>query len=170
LSRDIRSFELQGSSHVSEAELAFFSYQKGEFTVSTDPSKLDAAAIHAYLTRAYWSEGIPRHIVATALANSLCFGLYHGRAQIGLARVVTDRATYAYLCDVYVLEEFRGRRLGVFLMECVMSHPDLRGLRRFSLATRDAHNLYRKFGFAELKKPQSQMEIVKPDIYSKASC
>jgi len=145
--------------------LAFPSYHKDDFTVVTDPSKLDVVAIHRYLTRAYWSEGLPPHIVEKALANSLCFGLFQGTQQIGLARVVTDRATYAYLCDVYVLEEFRGKGLGVWLMECVTSHPDLQGLRRFSLATRDAHGLYEKFGFAALKKPQSLMEIVHHDIY-----
>ncbi len=145
--------------------MPFQSYEKNGVTVTTDPSKLDVAAIHVYLSRAYWSEGIPRKIVERAIANSLCFGLFSGTKQIGLARVVTDRATYAYLCDVYVLEEFRGKGLGVWLMECVMKHPDLQRLRRFSLATRDAHGLYRKFGFAELTKPQSQMEITKPDIY-----
>jgi GNAT superfamily N-acetyltransferase len=133
--------------------------------METDPSKLDVGAIHAYLSRAYWSEGIPRDVVEKALANSLCFGLFRGKDQIGLARVVTDRATYGYLCDVYVLEDFRGKGLGVWLMECVMGHPDLQGLRRFSLATRDAHSLYKKFGFAELKKPQSQMEILRDDVY-----
>ena len=145
--------------------MEFLSYRKGDFLVETDPSKLDIAAIHAYLSRSYWSEGVPPEIVEKALANSLCFGLFRGADQIGLARVVTDRATYAYLCDVYVLEEFRGNGLGVWLMECVMGHPDLQGLRRFSLATRDAHGLYRKFGFQELKKPQSQMEIVRDGIY-----
>ena len=145
--------------------MAFLSYRKDDFTVETDPSKLDVGAIHAYLSRAYWSEGIPRDVVDKALANSLCFGLFRGKDQIGLARVVTDRATYGYLCDVYVLEDFRGRGLGVWLMECVMGHPDLQGLRRFSLATRDAHSLYKKFGFAELKKPQSQMEILLDDVY-----
>jgi ribosomal protein S18 acetylase RimI-like enzyme len=150
--------------------LAFRSYKKDDFTVVTDPSKLDVAAIHGYLSRAYWSEGIPRHTVEKAIANSLCFGLFRGEQQVGLARVVTDRATYAYLCDVYVLEEFRGKGLGAWLMECVMSHPDLQGLRRFSLATRDAHGLYKKFGFAELKKPQSQMEIVRHDLYVHPEC
>ena len=145
--------------------MPFLSYQKGDFAVYTDPAKLDVVAIHGYLSRAYWSEGIPRDIVEKAIANSLCFGLFHGENQIGLARVVTDRATYAYLCDVYVLEEFRGKGFGVWLMECVMSHPDLQGLRRFSLATRDAHSLYEKFGFAELKKPESQMETVHHGIY-----
>jgi GNAT superfamily N-acetyltransferase len=146
--------------------VTFQSYEKQGFTISTNPSKLDVEAIHGYLSRAYWSEGIPRHIVQKSLSNSLCFGLFDGRNQIGLARVVTDSATYAYLCDVYVLEEYRGKGLGIWLMECVMSHPDLKGLRRFSLATRDAHGLYRKFGFAELEKPQSQMEIKKPNIYA----
>jgi GNAT superfamily N-acetyltransferase len=89
------------------------SYQKGDFAAYTDPAKLDVAAIHGYLSRAYWSEGIPRGIVEKAIANSICFGLFHGDDQIGLARVVTDRATFAYLCDVYVLEEFRGKWLGV---------------------------------------------------------
>ena len=145
--------------------MAFLSYQRDEFTVVTDPLKLDVNAIHGYLSRAYWSEGISRAIVERAIANSLCFGLFHGAQQIGFARVVSDRATYAYLCDVYVLEEFRGKGLGVWLMECVMRHPDLQGLRRFSLATRDAHGLYRKFGFDALKKPQSQMEIVNHEIY-----
>jgi GNAT superfamily N-acetyltransferase len=97
--------------------LAFLSYQKDDFTVVTDPSKLDVAAIHGYLSRAYWSEGIQRHTVEKVIANSLCFGLFRGEDQIGMARVVTDRATYAYLCDVYVLEEFRGKGLAVWLME-----------------------------------------------------
>ena len=145
--------------------MEFPSYHKDDYTVVSDPAKLDIAAIHRYLSRAYWSEGIPRDIVEKAIANSLCFGLFHGSAQIGFARVVTDRATYAYLCDVYVLDECRGKGLGVWLMECVMSHPDLQRLRRFSLATRDAHGLYEKFGFAELNKPQSQMEILRNDIY-----
>jgi ribosomal protein S18 acetylase RimI-like enzyme len=140
--------------------LAFLSYRKGDFAVETDPSKLDVTAIHAYLSGAYWSEGIPHDVVEKAIANSLCFGLLRGKDQIGLAR-----ATYAYLCDVYVLEEFRGKGLGVWLMECVMGRPDLQGLRRFSLATRDAQGLYKKFGFAELKKPQSQMEILRNDVY-----
>jgi GNAT superfamily N-acetyltransferase len=143
----------------------FHEYRRQDYLISTDPSKLDARAIHSFLTRAYWSQGIPLEMVEKALANSLCFGLFHGKDQIGLARVITDRATYAYLCDVYVLEEHRGRGLGVWLTECVMSHPDLQGLRRFSLATRDAHALYHKFGFEELRKPQSYMEILKSDVY-----
>jgi GNAT superfamily N-acetyltransferase len=153
-----------------EVDLASPRYEKNGFSVETDRSKLDVTAIHAYLTRSYWSEGIPRGIVEKAIANSLCFGLFRGAHQIGFARVVTDCATFAYLCDVYVLEEFRGQKLGVWLMECVMSHPELQGLRRFSLATRDAHGLYRKFGFDGLKKPESQMEIVNHDIYKQPDC
>jgi GNAT superfamily N-acetyltransferase len=97
----------------------------------------------------------------------LCFGLFHGKDQVGLARIVTDSATYAYLCDVYVLEDHRGKGLGKWLMERVMAHPALQGLRRFTLATRDAHGLYRQFGFRELSKPESIMEILRPDIYRK---
>jgi GNAT superfamily N-acetyltransferase len=138
---------------------------RGEFKVSTDPATFDITAIHAYLTRSYWSPGIPIEIVERAVANSLCFGLFHGTDQIGLARIVTDRATYAYLCDVYVLEEYRGQGLSVWLMECVCAHPDLQGLRRFSLATRDAHELYRKFGFRDLGDPSKHMEIFRPAIY-----
>jgi ribosomal protein S18 acetylase RimI-like enzyme len=135
------------------------------FTVSTDPARLDVDAIHAFLTTAYWCEGIPRETVARSLAGSLNFGLYQAERQIGLARVITDGATFAYLCDVYVLPEFRGRGLGHWLMEHVMAHPDLQGLRRFSLVTRDAHELYRPFGFTEIQNPGRYMEIVRPGLY-----
>ncbi len=135
------------------------------FTVSTDPARLDLDAIHAFLVTAYWSEGIPRETVARALASSLGFGLYDGPRQIGLARMVTDRATFAYLCDVYVLPDLRGRGLGTWLMECVLAHPDLQGLRRISLVTRDAHELYRPFGFTEVKRPDRHMEIGRPGLY-----
>jgi GNAT superfamily N-acetyltransferase len=137
------------------------------FTVTTDPDRLDLDAIHAALSQAYWSEGIPKDIVERGLRGSLCFGLYSEEGQIGLARVITDRASFAYLCDVYVLPEFRGRGLGKFLIVCVMEHPDLQGLRRFHLVTRDAHELYRPFGFTEVKSPERHMEIVRPDVYRK---
>jgi ribosomal protein S18 acetylase RimI-like enzyme len=140
-------------------------YHRDGFTVSTDPARLDVDAIHAFLTTAYWCEGIPRETVARSLAGSLCFGLYQGDRQIGLARVITDFTTFAYLCDVYVLPEFRGQSLGHWLMEHVMAHPDLQGLRRFSLVTRDAHELYRPFGFTEVKSPERHMEIVRPGLY-----
>ena len=135
------------------------------FTVSTDPARLDADAVHAFLTTSYWAEGIPREILERALRGSLCFGLYEGGRQVGLARVITDAATFAYLCDVYVLPEMRGRGLGKWLIERVMEHPDLQGLRRFSLVTRDAHELYRPFGFTEIRSPERHMEIARPGLY-----
>ena len=140
------------------------------FTVSDDPSRLDIDAIHDHLSHhSYWAEGIPREVVARAVANSLCFGLYDGERQIGLAQMITDRATFAYLCNVYVLPDYRGKGLGKWLMRSVMDHPDLAGLRRMHLVTRDAHELYRPLGFTELSQPGRHMEIVRPDIYKKRS-
>jgi GNAT superfamily N-acetyltransferase len=138
---------------------------RGEYSISTDPARLDVDAIHAFLTTAYWSEGIGRDLVARALDASLCFGLYLGTVQVGLARVVTDRATFAYLCDVYVLPSHRGHGLGEWLIEAVMSHPDLQGLRRFSLVTKDAQGLYHKFGFTEVAGEGRHMEIARPGLY-----
>lgn len=135
------------------------------FEISTDPDRLDRAAVHAFLTESYWAKGVPREIVDRSISNSLPFGLYDGSRQIGFARVITDRATYAYLADVYVLAEYRGRGLGKWLMERVMAHPDLQGLRRWSLVTRDAHGLYREFGFKDVKDASRYMEIVDPEIY-----
>ncbi len=142
---------------------------RGGFTVSTDPARLDVDAVHAFLATSYWAEGIPRATVERALRGSLCFGLYEGERQVGLARLVTDRATFAYLCDVYVLPELRGQGLGTWLMEHVMAHPDLQGLRRFSLVTRDAHEVYRSFGFTEIGNPAGHMEIVRPGLYKTGS-
>jgi ribosomal protein S18 acetylase RimI-like enzyme len=140
----------------------------GAYEISTDPARLDVAAIHAYLTRSYWSPGIPIGIVERALRHSLCFGVYEsaGGAQVGLARVVTDYATFAYLCDVYVLEEHRGHGLGKRMMRELMAHPALSGARRVMLATRDAHGLYAGFGFLEAGAAKNLMEIVRPDIYA----
>ena len=145
----------------------YFEKQNGEYWITTDPSSIDLKAVHAYLAGAYWSEEIPRDIVARAIESSLCFSLLDGDRQIGFARIVTDRATFAYLCDVYVLEEYRGKGLGKWLIGEVMSHPDLQGLRRFILLTRDAHGLYSQFGFTPLGNPDSYMEIARPGIYKK---
>jgi GNAT superfamily N-acetyltransferase len=138
-------------------------WSRGRFSVSTDPARLDLAVIHGYLTRSYWSPGITREMVARQIAQSLPFGLYDGGlhdgglhdrglhdrpAQIGFARVVTDRTSFAYLADVFVLETHRGQGLGVFLVDCVTAHPELAGCRRFMLVTRDAQDLYARFGFA----------------------
>jgi GNAT superfamily N-acetyltransferase len=139
---------------------------QGPYEISTDPARLDLEAVHAYLTRSYWSAGIPREVVERAAANSLCFGLYHPAAgQVGYARVVTDRASFAYLCDVYVLENHRGQGLSKWLMKTIVEHPDLQGLRRFMLATRDAHGLYAQHGFAPLASPDRVMEVLRPDVY-----
>jgi GNAT superfamily N-acetyltransferase len=138
---------------------------RGDYAVSTDPDRLDLVAIHRYLATSYWSPGLPREVLARAVAGSLCFGLYHRAEQVGFARVVTDRATFAYLCDVYVLNAHRGRGLGRWLMEVVAAHPDLQGLRRFVLVTRDAHGLYARFGFRPLARPEGYMELHRPDVY-----
>jgi GNAT superfamily N-acetyltransferase len=141
--------------------------ERGGYTISTDPARLDLEAIHAYLARSYWSPGIPRAIVERGVENSLCFGLFHGREQAGFARVITDGASFAYLCDVYVLEEHRGRALGRWLVEVVLGHPSLHGLRRFVLVTRDAHRLYERYGFRPLKTPERYMEIHRPAAWAK---
>lgn len=139
--------------------------RRGSFRISTEPSLLDPVAIHAYLTRSYWAAGIPLEVVERAIRGSLCFGVYDHDRQVGFARVITDRATYAYLADVYILEDYRGQGLSKWLMAVIMAHPDLQGLRRFALATRDAHGLYTQFGFAPLAVPDRHMEIARPDIY-----
>ncbi|MFN7732392.1 MAG: GNAT family N-acetyltransferase [Pirellula sp.] len=142
------------------------SQQPGDaILISCDPTRLDVLAIHQTLSNCYWSPGLPLAVLQKAIAGSLCFGAYHGSQQVGFARVVTDRATFAYLCDVYVLEAYRGQGIGRQLMEHVVAHPDLQGLRRFVLVTRDAHGLYARFGFTPLAKPQGFMEILRPDVY-----
>lgn len=135
---------------------------KNNFTISTDPSRLDVDLICDFLTRAYWAKGRPRERTERALANSLVFGLYDGDKQIGLARVISDYAVFAYLCDVFIHEKYRAQGLGKWLIETVMSHPDLQGLRRWTLATSDAHELYRQFGWDDLQGPKNWMEILRP--------
>ncbi|AEI68852.1 GNAT family N-acetyltransferase [Corallococcus macrosporus] len=135
------------------------------FAISDDPARIDLDVVHGYLSRSYWSPGIPRNTVERAARNSLVFGLYSPEGQVGYARVVTDRASFAYLCDVFVLESHQGRGLGQWMMETLLAHPDLRGLRRFLLATRDAHSLYARHGFQPLKAPASFMEVHDPDVY-----
>lgn len=137
------------------------------FTISTDPALLDVTGIHAYLTHAsYWAKGIPLATVEQAIANSLPFGLYTPEGQLaGFARVVTDYATFAWLCDVFVLPAYQGRGLSKWLMEVVWAHPRLQNLRRRMLATLDAHGLYQQFGFAPLAAPERFMEIRKHNPY-----
>jgi GNAT superfamily N-acetyltransferase len=138
----------------------------GEFEISTDPSRIDVAAVHRFLTSAYWAKDIPLETVRSSIHNSLCFGICHGKELAGFARAITDRTTFAYLADVFVIESFRGRGLSKWLMQCIFAHPELQGLRRWSLITRDAHKLYRQFGFRELKNPERWMELHHPNVYS----
>jgi len=145
------------------------SHRRGEFVVTTDPNRLDHDFIHGYLVRSYWSEGIPRDLVERALSNSLCFGVYEGDKQVGFARVITDFATFAYLADVFIIESHRARGLSKFLMECIVQDPQLQGLRRWTLATRDAHGLYERFGFKPLANPDRFMEIHNPEVYKKSA-
>jgi GNAT superfamily N-acetyltransferase len=136
------------------------------FEISDEKARLDPGVIHHFLTETYWSSGITPDIVKRATEGSWCFGLYAPNgAQAGFARLITDYATFAYLADVFVIEEYRGRGLGAWMMETIFSHPATRGLRRIVLATRDAHQLYKKVGFAPLSKPEIFMEIARPDIY-----
>ncbi len=142
------------------------------FYVSSDPAELDIDFIHRFLTRSYWSEGISREIVEKAIRNSLCFGVFvdgkqagHASRQAGFARMVTDKATFAYLADVFIHEDFRGRGLSKLLMKMIMAHPDLQGLRRIILATRDAHGLYAQVGFTPLNNPERWMQVHQPDVY-----
>src|SRR5438034_1920616 len=135
---------------------------RAEYTITTDRRRLDVAAIHAFLTSSYWSPGVPLAVVERAILNSLPFGLLHGEQQVGFARVVTDKATFAYLADVYVLEAHRGKGLSKWLLQVVQAHEDLQGLRRFMLATKDAHGLYEQFGFKPLGHPSRMMEIIDP--------
>jgi len=130
---------------------------KDNYIISTDPVKLDIDAIADMLTRAYWAQGRTRDMIARYIQHSLVFGLYHGGKQIGLARVVTDYTTFAWLCDVFIHEDHRGHGLGKWLMETVNAHPDLQGLRRWMLATRDAHGLYEQFGWKLLDHPERWM-------------
>jgi GNAT superfamily N-acetyltransferase len=133
------------------------------YEVSDDRTRLDREAVHRFLaTESYWAQDIPRAVVDRAIDHSLCFGLFHGTAQAGFARVVTDHATFAYLCDVYVDARHRAAGLGLWLMECIVAHPDLQGLRRFCLMTRDAHTLYERFGFKPMPDPARFMERFAP--------
>jgi len=148
-------------------------WKREGFVISTDRGRLDLNAIHDYLSnQTYWATGRSLDTVGRSIENSLNFGLYEGKKQIGFARVVTDYATFAWLADVFVVESFRGKGLGKWLVETILSHPQLQGFRRWVLSTRDAHEIYRRFGFVELKRPERWMErhdpntIEKPDYWA----
>jgi N-acetylglutamate synthase-like GNAT family acetyltransferase len=138
------------------------------YRVSTDPAEVDLDAVHAFLSRTYWAEGIPRELLARAIEGSIPFSVFHESRQVGFARVITDRATFAYLADVYVLEAHRGRGVARWLVDTILAHPALQGLRRFSLVTKDAHALYAGAGFTALAAPERHMEIARPGLYTRA--
>jgi len=140
-------------------------WARDTFTVTCDPAKVDRAVVAEFLASSYWAKGIPSATVEKSLERSLCFALLDGDRQIGFARVISDHATIAYLADVFVLPGYRGKGLAKWLMECVVSHPDLQGLRRWILATRDAHGLYEGFGFTPLRRPEIFMERHDPNVY-----
>jgi N-acetylglutamate synthase-like GNAT family acetyltransferase len=154
---------------VASPEALLLEWRQGGYLVSTDPGRLDLDVIHGFLRESYWARGVPRAVVERSLRGSLCFGLFEWERQVGFARVITDGATFAYLADVFVLPSHRGRGLARWLMECVLAHPDLQGLRRFLLFTRDAHWLYARFGFEPLSNPDMAMSIHRPDVYGSES-
>ncbi len=138
------------------------------YEISDDQSRLDLEVVHGFLTQAYWSRGVPREVVVRAVSNSLAFGLYEpDGAVVGFGRCVTDRATFAYLSDIFVLPGARGKGLGGWLVECMLDHPDMRGLRHMILATNDAHGLYEKVGFHGIAEPQRYMHKLDLDIYER---
>jgi GNAT superfamily N-acetyltransferase len=144
-------------------------WQKDEFTITTDPGRLDIAYIHAWLSgRSYWAEGIPMATVRAAIDGSLPFGVYQGDRQIGFARVITDKATFGYLADVFIDEEYRGLGLSKWLMDTILAHPELQGFRNWLLLTLDAHGLYARSGFGPHAHPERIMIRTDPEIYKRA--
>ena len=140
--------------------MKIYGVQKNDFSISTDKTKLNIGVIHNYLSKeSYWAKNIPMKTVKKSIKGSCCFGVYHKNEQVGFARVVTDHATFGYLADVFILDEYRGKGLSKWLMETIMNHPGLQGLRRWMLATRDAHGLYAQFGFLPLDKPERIMGL-----------
>jgi GNAT superfamily N-acetyltransferase len=141
--------------------------RKDGFIISTDLSRLDVFFIHQYLSRSYWAKGISIETVIKSIEGSLCFGVYQEGKQIGFARVITDKATFAYLADVFIDENFQGKGLGKWLVKTILEHEPVQGLRRFLLATQDAHGLYRQFGFSQLTNTDRWMQIHNPEVYEK---
>lgn len=143
-----------------------FEENRDKFLLSTDKAKLDINLIHNYLcNHSYWAAGISFDTVKRSIENSVCFGIYEGQKQIGFARVITDKATIAYLGDVFILQPYRGDGLAKWLMESVLKHPELQGFRRWLLLTKDAHGLYKQHGFTEIHDPEKFLEIWNPDVY-----
>ena len=138
------------------------------YKISAQAQDMDLAVIHGYISRSYWAKGIPLELMQKAIDNSLCFGVFSdAQEQVGFARMVTDKATFAYLADVFVLEAHQGKGLSKWLMQEILAHPELSGLRRMALATSDAHGLYQQFGFKALASPESFMELHQADVYQR---
>ncbi|MGQ8367201.1 GNAT family N-acetyltransferase [Glaciecola sp. 1036] len=137
------------------------------YKISTQQNDFDFEFVYQFISQSYWAKNIPRETLQTAIENSLCFGLFENTGkQIGFARLITDKATFAYLADVFVIEEYRGLGLSKWLIQTIVSHPELQGLRRIMLATRDAHGLYARFGFKAIENPEMLMQIWHPNIYN----
>jgi len=139
-------------------------FKKGKYLISTDKSKLDIKVIHNFLSNSYWAKNRTLKTTKITIKNSLCFGVYFNAKQIGYARIITDYSTFAYLADVFIIEEFRGKGLSKWLMEVILNYSELQNLRRWFLATRDAHKLYEKFGFHSLNEPEKLMEMFRKDL------
>jgi GNAT superfamily N-acetyltransferase len=149
---------------------AYLTQALGSYTLSDDPDRLDLQAIHAYLRRSYWSEDIPFEVLERAVRGSLCIGAYEVTgAQVGLTRLISDYATFCYVCDVYVLEQHRGHRLSKGMMAMAVNHPKLQGLRRWNLVTKDAHGLYSQFGFVPPERIERYMERLNPNVYKSSA-
>jgi N-acetylglutamate synthase-like GNAT family acetyltransferase len=140
-------------------------WEKDNYLLSTDKSKIDVRIVHHFLTQSYWAENISMEVVQKSIDHSLCFAIYHHQELIGFARVISDFATFAYLADVFIVPKERGKGLSKWLMQTIMDHPQLQRLRRFTLATRDAHKLYAQFGFTAFDKPERWMQKTDPDVY-----
>ena len=139
-------------------------HRKGDFTISSDKTRLDLEVIHGFLSTSYWAAGRSVETIRRSIEHSIPFGVYKGDHQVGFARVITDYATFAWIADVFILDSFRGQGLGKWLMEVILSDPQLQGFRRWVLATKDAQELYRRFGFSELKIPERWMERPDPNM------
>ena len=142
-------------------------WTKDDYRITSNKEQINVDYVHGFLRQTYWAENIPLDTVRRSIEGSLCFSVFYGKQQVGFARVITDGATFAYLADVFIDEGFRGRGLSKWLMEIIISHPQLQGLRRFLLATKDAHGLYRQFGFQPLNFVDRWMQIHQPDVYKK---
>ena len=140
-------------------------WTKDDFMITTDKDRIDVNYVHWFLSHSYWAEGIPNEIVQRSIDESMCFSVIYLNHQVGFARMITDKATFGYLADVFIDENFRGRGLSKWLIEVILNHPDLQGLRRLMLATRDAHGLYSQFGFTQLTNTDRWMHIHNPDVY-----